>query len=142
MLRDRPIGADPLAGDWKLEDAKTEIRQAKAAGIDGWTLDILNLNGTTWDTVVRMVDAADAVGGFKIILNPDMNSSAGSADSGTIADKIVSLARRPSIYRHRIRGLRARRLQGRGQAGRLVAGADGRHHRQDPGCGSASSPPC
>jgi hypothetical protein len=46
-----------------------------------------------------MVDAADAVGGFRIILNPDMTSSVGSADIGAIADRLVSLAGRPSIYR-------------------------------------------
>jgi len=99
ILRDRPMGRDPLGGDWKLEDAKNEIKQAKSAGIDGWTLDILNLNGTHWEAVSRMVDAADAVGGFRIILQPDMTSSVGAAESGAIADRIASLAGRPSLYR-------------------------------------------
>ena len=99
LLRDRPIGRAPLAGDWKLADAKTEIAQAKAAGIDGWTVDILGLTGANWDRVVRVVDAADADGGFKIMLNLDMNSGAGTADPSVIAANIVSLAKRPSIYR-------------------------------------------
>jgi hypothetical protein len=99
LLRDRPIGQAPGSGDWKLANAMSEIRQAQNAGIDGWILNILNTSGTTWDTVVRTVDAADAVGNFKITLSVDMTAAVGSTDSGVIADKIVSLARRPSIYR-------------------------------------------
>ena len=73
-----------------------EIRQAKNAGIDGWTLDILNMYGTTWDTVVRMVDAADAVGEFKIILSLDMTPPSAAP---TAAPSPTSSSRWPGARR-------------------------------------------
>lgn len=37
LLRDRPYPRAPLTGDYKLQDAITELEWAVASGIDGFT---------------------------------------------------------------------------------------------------------
>ena len=100
FLRDRPIGRAPLAGDWRLTDMKTEVDQAISGGIDGFTIDLLSLDGLNWDRTVRMMDAAAADGrGFVIVPQLDMTASAGSADPSLIASKLAELAAKPAQYR-------------------------------------------
>ncbi len=49
LLRDRPLGRAPLSNsNFRLADMRTEVRQAKAAGIDGFTLNIMSLQGSNW----------------------------------------------------------------------------------------------
>ncbi|WP_256863000.1 endo-1,3-alpha-glucanase family glycosylhydrolase [Microbispora sp. GKU 823] len=99
LLRDRPLGRDPLTGDWALADFTTEVRQAIAAGLDGFTVDILSLTGTHWTRVQKLIQAAEAVDpAFKIVLMPDMNGLA-SADSAALADAVATLAASKSVYR-------------------------------------------
>jgi hypothetical protein len=59
LLRDRPLGRQPRPGRWELRDLRTEIRQAKAVGIDGFTLNILSFRGRTWASARLMMRAAD-----------------------------------------------------------------------------------
>ena len=100
LLRDRPVGRAPLTGNWKLADAKTEIRQAVAAGLDGFMFDVLSLSGTHWDRLRLLMTAAESVDpGFKIALMPDMTSSTGVATAGVLASRMATLAARPSAYR-------------------------------------------
>lgn len=75
LLRDRPIPRQPLptTSDYRIVDNQTEIRQAKAIGLDGFTMDLLFGDGHP-DRQLRMMQAADAVGGFWIFLQPDGNS--------------------------------------------------------------------
>ncbi|WP_244312235.1 endo-1,3-alpha-glucanase family glycosylhydrolase [Microbispora hainanensis] len=99
LLRDRPLGRDPLTGDWALADFATEVRQAIAAGLDGFTVDILSLTGTHWTRIQKLIQAAESVDpGFKIVLMPDMNGLA-SADSAALADAVATLAASTSVYR-------------------------------------------
>lgn len=105
FLRNRPLGRGPLAGsDWRLRDMQAEVRQAAAAGLDGFSFDVLQLqNGSVpqlWANANLMLQAAAAVDpGFKIMLMPDMSGSIGRADAATLAAGMASLAQYPSAYR-------------------------------------------
>ncbi|GAA3263534.1 endo-1,3-alpha-glucanase family glycosylhydrolase [Nonomuraea helvata] len=99
LLRDRPLGRDPIAGDYALADLKTEVRQAVAAGLDGFTVDILSVTSAQWTRVQNLIKAAEAVdAGFKIVLMPDMNGLA-STDSAAFATAMAKLAASKSVYR-------------------------------------------
>ncbi|MEV4115214.1 endo-1,3-alpha-glucanase family glycosylhydrolase [Nonomuraea sp. NPDC049695] len=99
LLRDRPLGRDPIAGDYALADLKTEVRQAIAAGLDGFTVDILSVTSAQWTRVQNLIKAAEAVdAGFKIVLMPDMNGLA-STDSAAFATAMAKLAASKSVYR-------------------------------------------
>lgn len=98
LLRDRPTPRAPLTGDWALADMKTEVRTAIAAGIDGFTVDLLN--GTQHRTRVQLlIKAAEQVDpGFSIVLMPDMTSLT-SVDQATLAADLAALAASKSVYR-------------------------------------------
>ena len=100
LLRDRPIPRDPIGGDWRLEDAKTEVRQAMGGGINGFAVDLLSFGGFHWEGAKRMLRAAEQVSPtFKIMLQPDMTSGVGSASSSQMADKLAELSRSSATYR-------------------------------------------
>jgi Glycosyl hydrolase family 71 len=106
-LRDRPLGRAPRTGNWRLEDMKTEVRQAISEGIDGFTLVIYTLpapgkSDRLWDNTKLMMQAAAAVDpGFKIIPMPD--TSGGSklkvAASGLMAQRMAELGKYSSVYK-------------------------------------------
>jgi hypothetical protein len=97
LLRDRPASRAPLAGDWKVEDLKTEVRQAMAAGINGFTLNIMSLSGRNWEASVNLMKAAAAVSpNFKIIPMIDGTASVGSQTASAIATKLAELYAYPS----------------------------------------------
>ncbi|WP_101786541.1 endo-1,3-alpha-glucanase family glycosylhydrolase [Nonomuraea indica] len=99
LLRDRPLGRDPIAVDYTVADFKAEVRQAIAAGLDGFTVDILSVTSAHWTRVQNLVKAAEAVDpGFKIVLMPDTNGLA-SVDSATLAAAMAKLAASTSVYR-------------------------------------------
>jgi hypothetical protein len=66
LLRDRPAAVTPSTGEWRLANHRTEIRQAKAAGIEGFTIDILSFSGRNWDATRSLMAAADLEGNFAI----------------------------------------------------------------------------
>lgn len=105
-LRDRPLGRAPLAtSTWRLEDMKTEVRQAISAGLDGFTVVMYSLPaaGTTnqgWENIKLMMTAAAAVDpGFEIIPMPDMASSIGTVDVGRMSSRMAELAKYSSAYK-------------------------------------------
>ncbi|MFI9597399.1 endo-1,3-alpha-glucanase family glycosylhydrolase [Nonomuraea sp. NPDC052265] len=99
LLRDRPIGRDPISGDYAVADFKTEVKQAVAAGLDGFTVDILSITSAHWTRVQNLIKAAEAVDpGFKIVLMPDTNGLA-SVDSAAFATAMAKLAASKSVYR-------------------------------------------
>jgi hypothetical protein len=107
FMRDRPLGRAPLSGNWKLQDMKTEVRQAISEGIDGFTMVLYTLPapGKTdrlWDNAKLMMQAAAEVDpGFKIIPMPD--TSGGSnlkfIDAGTMSRRMAELGRYSSVYK-------------------------------------------
>ncbi|RDV28136.1 hypothetical protein DXV75_04015 [Alteromonas aestuariivivens] len=77
LLRERPIARVPynVSGtEWGTADAEFEVRQAAAIGLDGFTVNILSNTGGTWTRAMRIVEAAEKLGNFKIVIMPDMNA--------------------------------------------------------------------
>ncbi|HEX4515873.1 MAG TPA: glycoside hydrolase family 71 protein [Polyangiaceae bacterium] len=92
FLRERPLPRDvDPSPDWQLDDMKTEVRRADAAGLDGFTVDILGLTGPNWTRIPLLLQAAQAVDpDFKIVLMPDGTSS-DTADPNALATAIAGL---------------------------------------------------
>lgn len=100
MLRDRPIGVAPsTSSNWKVENLRREVRQAKQAGIDGFTVNIMSLSGMNWDATVNLMRAAEMEGGFVVVPMIDATASAGRASSNEVADKLASLYTSSAAYR-------------------------------------------
>jgi hypothetical protein len=99
LLRDRPQGRPKSTIlDWAAADFDTEVRQAKAAGLDGFTVDILSLSGYNYDRVVKLLQAANRVDpSFKIMLMPDM-TSLHDDDPALIASKLAALSKYPAAF--------------------------------------------
>ena len=105
FLRDRPATRPPLtATNWRLEDMKTEVRQAIDAGFDGFTFDVLQVHDGSvpqlWANANLMMEAAAAVDpGFKVVLMPDMAGSLATRDVATVAKGMATLGGYSSAYR-------------------------------------------
>lgn len=99
LLRDRPLPRQPRDGDWRLADLRMEIRQAKAAGIDGFTVNLMSLSGRNWDASMALMSAAKSEGDFVIIPNVDATSSFVDAPTASIVDKLVELYSSGPAYR-------------------------------------------
>ncbi|MFI1938740.1 glycoside hydrolase family 71 protein [Streptomyces purpureus] len=98
LLRDRPLPVAPRSGNWELANLRQEVRTARAAGLDGFTVDILSLSGRNWVRVNLLLDAAHAEDpGFRIMLMPDMTSL--RADPATLAARLAQLGRHPAAHR-------------------------------------------
>ncbi|HKG51602.1 MAG TPA: glycoside hydrolase family 71 protein [Actinomycetales bacterium] len=104
FLRDRPQTRPQVADTaWRLRDLETEVRQAATAGVDGFSVDLLQLGdtgGQLWTNTKLLMQAASTVDpGFKIMLMPDMSSSVGGKDAATLAKSLAELAKSPSAYK-------------------------------------------
>ena len=79
LLRDRPEPTAVLSGSsWRLQNMEKEVRTAIAAGINGFTIDLLASESVSQNgaAVVTMLQAAHNVDpSFKIVLMPDMNGA-------------------------------------------------------------------
>lgn len=125
LLRDRPLPVTPKGGDWEYANLQQEVRTARAAGIDGFTLDLLSLSGKNWDRSNLLMAAARSVDpAFKIMLMPDMTSLK-TDDPRVLAEAIATLA--DASAAHRL------------PDGRLVVSPSRRRRRASPG-GPRSSP--
>ncbi|MCX3058487.1 endo-1,3-alpha-glucanase family glycosylhydrolase [Streptomyces beihaiensis] len=98
LLRDRPQPRPPRGGDWRLADLEQEVRTARDAGLDGFTVDILSLTGTNRQRVDLLLRAAHLVDPhFRIVLMPDMTAL--HTDPRTLADALALLAAHPAAHR-------------------------------------------
>lgn len=91
LLRDRPVGVAPGGSDYKLANLRTEVRQAKAAGIDGFTLNIMGASGSNWDAGVNLMKAARDVGDFTVVPNVDANGALATLTPDAAAAKLAEL---------------------------------------------------
>ncbi|MFZ3474066.1 glycoside hydrolase family 71 protein [Streptomyces sp. 4.24] len=99
LLRDRPLPVPPKSGDWELANLQQEVRTAGAAGIDGFTLDLLSLSGKNWERSKLLMSAARSVDpAFKVMLMPDMTSLK-TDDPAVLADALADLAAAPAAHR-------------------------------------------
>ena len=103
LLRDRPLGRDPVAGDYKMADAQTEVRQASSAGIDGFVTDIMSWgpSSESWNSSMRMVSAASAVNnGFVVAPMVDLTSAnSTNVSSSTVASYLETFFQQSAAYR-------------------------------------------
>ena len=105
-LRDRPIAVAPKQGDWVLANAQKEVADAKAAGIDGFAVDLScsppNPAGPgcflVWANQQALFTAA-AQAGFKIMLQPDMDSEFGAMSQDQFASSMAAFAKNPAVYK-------------------------------------------
>jgi hypothetical protein len=98
LLRDRPLPVEPEAGDWRSAHYRQEVRTAVAAGIDGFSVDLLSLDGPNMERVRLLTRAAQEVDpGFRIMLMPDMKSL--DADPATLARALAELGASPNAHR-------------------------------------------
>lgn len=103
LLRDRPLPRDPLPGDWELQDMETEVRTAISAGIDGFTVDLLNLDPANphrkrVDLLIKAAERVDP--GFRIVLMPDMTASQVTGlDQNGLAAALAGLAASKAVHR-------------------------------------------
>ncbi|MFE5534573.1 glycoside hydrolase family 71 protein [Streptomyces sp. NPDC056492] len=99
LLRDRPLPTPPKSGNWERANLEQEVRTARAAGLDGFTLDMLSLSGPNRDRAQLLMEAAHTVDpAFKIMLMPDM-TSLNTDDPGVLADAVAALGKAPAAHR-------------------------------------------
>ncbi|WP_461165892.1 glycoside hydrolase family 71 protein [Tsukamurella serpentis] len=98
-LRDRPAPRAPLAGDWKTADLNTDIAQARSAGIDGFSVDII-LPSTQSDVPLKLQAAAAATGnGFSIMPIADMAGPLGGLSPAAFVDEFARYLVSPAVTR-------------------------------------------
>lgn len=104
-LRDRPLPRDPIDDeDWRRLDMRTEVRQAIAGGLDGFTVNIIQLEDGSdprlWRNTVALMEAAhDVDPDFAVVLMPDMSGSLAEQDVEAVAAGMARLAAEPSAHR-------------------------------------------
>ncbi len=99
LLRDRPVTRTPLSGSWQATDYQSEVRQAIAAGLDGFSVDLLSLTSYHWGRVQSLMQAAHAVDPqFKIMLQPDM-TTLNNQTPEALAQAVATLAQSPAAFR-------------------------------------------
>jgi hypothetical protein len=99
FLRQRPLQvAASGSSTWRLDNMKREVELAIAAGITGFTVDILDANqakpGSQLQTLLAAAAAVDAR--FKIVVMPDL--AALGANQTAVQDVIASVANDPAAY--------------------------------------------
>jgi hypothetical protein len=98
-LRQRPLPRPPRAeADWRALDLQQEVRQAAAAGIDGFAVNILTHDdGNRW--VRSLLDAAHAADpGFAVMLMPDMTAGFKHRPEAMVP-LLLALGRHPAALR-------------------------------------------
>lgn len=104
LLRDRPTPRLPLADDqWRQRDLETEVRQAEAAGINGFSVNIMTPSSdeTWWGAGVpdAMLQAAATVDpAFKIMLMPDMSAEINVLTPQELASELAQYVSHPSVF--------------------------------------------
>ena len=96
FTRDMSFGGSTLTTGWQVADMRTEINRAVAAGIDGFWVDLLNLdvNSSHWKNVNYLFQAADqyfAATGKRFWIAPMPDGTAGSCNASlNSSTKIVA----------------------------------------------------
>ncbi|MDP9433652.1 MAG: glycoside hydrolase family 71 protein [Actinomycetota bacterium] len=104
-LRDRPLPRPPRSGDdWRLQDMRSEVEQAVASGLDGFSVNIIQFEDGSderlWKNTELLLQAAEDVDpGFQVMLMPDMSGSLVEKSVDDLADGVAELAEHASAYR-------------------------------------------
>lgn len=86
-VRDRPLPRPPRDEDeWQARDAELEIRQALAAGLDGWVMALPSRDDPEFERLEVMLDAAARIApDFRIVLSPRAPESPQVDATGIVA---------------------------------------------------------
>jgi len=98
-LRQRPLPRPRREGtDWRQQDLQQEVRLARDAGLDGFTINILTTDDKNgW--VRDLLDAAQAVDpAFKVMLMPDMMAGFKRRPEAMVP-LLLALASHPAVLR-------------------------------------------
>ncbi|MCG5216401.1 endo-1,3-alpha-glucanase family glycosylhydrolase [Streptosporangium soli] len=97
--RDRPLTRPVRSGDWRQADFEVEIRQAIAAGLDGFIYEHhTSASDQRFNQFPKLLAAAKAVDpGFRIMLSPDFPTTKGAAHDKVISDILMAKGH-PSLY--------------------------------------------
>lgn len=99
FTRARPLLVGASASTtWQVDNLQREVRLAMAAGITGFTFDVLTASqAAAGGQLQDLLEAANAVDTrFKIVVMPDI--SALGADAATVESVITSVASSPAAY--------------------------------------------
>ncbi|WP_424449722.1 endo-1,3-alpha-glucanase family glycosylhydrolase [Microbacterium arborescens] len=100
LLRDRPLAVPPSgSSSWKLDNLRREVTQAKSAGIDGFTVNIMSVGGSNWEATKNLFVAAERQGGFAVVPMIDASASVANSDPATVADRLAELYRSKAAFR-------------------------------------------
>jgi len=102
LMRDRPSPRPPVLGaDWRVKDMETEIRRAQSSGLDGFVVSIPSFGNTRSRLATNdLIQAAQTVGNFTIMLRPNMISGSLKAISpAALAKEIALLGKSSAVYR-------------------------------------------
>jgi hypothetical protein len=105
-LRQRPLSVpvSDASAPWEVDNMEREVRMAMAAGITGFTVDVLSASESAAGSQLQnLLTAAAAVDPrFKIVIMPDMSalgaSSTGTAEEMVVETLIESVAKSPAAY--------------------------------------------
>lgn len=99
-VRDRPLPRPPRDDeDWQARDAELEIRQAVAAGLDGWVMALPRKDEPAFGRLQTMLDAASRVAPeFRIVLSPHAPDSIEESNAGIVA-ALEPLVEHPALLR-------------------------------------------
>jgi len=90
--RDRPLPRPIRTGDWRQADFEVEVRQAIAAGLDGFIYEHhTSASDQRFNQFPKMLAAAKAVDpGFRIMLSPDFPTAKGATHDKVISDILLA----------------------------------------------------
>ncbi|WP_404473145.1 endo-1,3-alpha-glucanase family glycosylhydrolase [Microbacterium aerolatum] len=99
LLRDRPIpvGAS-TSPTWQVDNLRTEIRQAKSAGIDGFFVNVMSVSGLNWETTVNLFTAGE-LEDFDIIPMVDGTTSISRLAPAQVASSLATLYESPAAMK-------------------------------------------
>ncbi len=100
LLRDRPLAVPTSrSSDWQVRNFMTEIEQAKSAGIDGWTLNLMSASGRNWDSALQIMEAAERVGDFVVVPMVDATATFADRTPEAVAAQLAQLYAYSSAYK-------------------------------------------
>jgi Glycosyl hydrolase family 71 len=101
FLRDRPLSLPPYdVHVYKERALAVEILRARSIGIDGFGVDLMQLNqGEQWNDVMRLYSVAEHVApNFTVLVEPDMSALADASVEDMVA-AIRAIAGKKSAFR-------------------------------------------
>lgn len=99
LLRDRPLPVAPSSSStWQVDNLRTEIRQAKTAGIDGFMVNIMSISGMNWTATMNLFTAAEKED-FSIVPMIDGTAGVSRLTPARVATSLASLYKSPAAFK-------------------------------------------